>query len=195
MWGPFLRRRIIHADPHPGNYVILDDGRLAVLDFGATKELSIPFAAAYWDIVTAALRREPIDIFEVLQETGFSFGEDAEATRVWCRKLGDIVERPMRRDFYDWRTCEIALDARTHYLGEANTAVRVRGPAESLMFYRAAIGLGGDFRMLAGAGNYRRVLQEVVDTAWESVEEDYRQGVINAGVNPNPWLPGEKDES
>lgn len=30
---------LLHADPHPGNFLILPDGRLGVLDFGAVKEL------------------------------------------------------------------------------------------------------------------------------------------------------------
>ena len=29
----------LHADPHPGNFRVLDDGRLGVLDFGAVKHL------------------------------------------------------------------------------------------------------------------------------------------------------------
>lgn len=30
---------LLHADPHPGNYQLTDDGRLAVLDFGAVAEV------------------------------------------------------------------------------------------------------------------------------------------------------------
>ncbi len=36
----------IHADPHPGNFLFMDDGRLGLLDFGCTKTLSAPFSAA-----------------------------------------------------------------------------------------------------------------------------------------------------
>ena len=32
--GP-ARAGLLHADPHPGNYRVLGDGRLGVLDFGA----------------------------------------------------------------------------------------------------------------------------------------------------------------
>jgi predicted unusual protein kinase regulating ubiquinone biosynthesis (AarF/ABC1/UbiB family) len=30
---------IVHADPHPDDVLVLDDGRLAILDFGATREV------------------------------------------------------------------------------------------------------------------------------------------------------------
>ena len=40
---PLLRRRpragLLHADPHPGNFRLLADGRLGVLDFGAVARL------------------------------------------------------------------------------------------------------------------------------------------------------------
>ena len=31
--------RLLHADPHPGNFRLLEDGRLGVLDFGAVDRL------------------------------------------------------------------------------------------------------------------------------------------------------------
>ena len=42
--GPLLfsgppRAGLLHADPHPGNFRLLDDGRLVVLDFGAVDRL------------------------------------------------------------------------------------------------------------------------------------------------------------
>ena len=36
--GPALAH-LLHADPHPGNFRLLDDGRLAILDFGAVDRL------------------------------------------------------------------------------------------------------------------------------------------------------------
>ena len=40
IWMPFLTDGVIHADPHPGNFILMPDGRMAVLDFGSVKELS-----------------------------------------------------------------------------------------------------------------------------------------------------------
>ena len=39
MIGGPQRVGMLHADPHPGNYRLLDDGRLGVLDFGAVNRL------------------------------------------------------------------------------------------------------------------------------------------------------------
>jgi predicted unusual protein kinase regulating ubiquinone biosynthesis (AarF/ABC1/UbiB family) len=38
-WGAPLRHRLLNADPNPGNYLVLPDGRTAFLDFGCAVEL------------------------------------------------------------------------------------------------------------------------------------------------------------
>jgi predicted unusual protein kinase regulating ubiquinone biosynthesis (AarF/ABC1/UbiB family) len=59
-----VRAGRLHGDPHPGNFRLLPDGRLVVLDFGATEALPHgwparlgPFLAAGRDGDTAALHR------------------------------------------------------------------------------------------------------------------------------------------
>lgn len=37
VFGSFHRFAVLHADPHPGNYLFLDDGSVAFLDFGCVK--------------------------------------------------------------------------------------------------------------------------------------------------------------
>jgi predicted unusual protein kinase regulating ubiquinone biosynthesis (AarF/ABC1/UbiB family) len=61
--GP-VRARRLHGDPHPGNFRLLPDGRLVVLDFGATEALPHgwpgrlgPFLVAGRDGDAAALHR------------------------------------------------------------------------------------------------------------------------------------------
>ena len=39
LWSGPARAGLLHADPHPGNFRLLADGRLGVLDFGAVKQL------------------------------------------------------------------------------------------------------------------------------------------------------------
>ncbi len=41
-----FRFRLFNGDPHPGNYLFHDDGRVTLLDFGCVKELPEPAAAA-----------------------------------------------------------------------------------------------------------------------------------------------------
>ncbi|KAK3244688.1 hypothetical protein CYMTET_45716 [Cymbomonas tetramitiformis] len=36
----FLETGFLHADPHPGNFMIMDDGRLCIMDYGMMTEIS-----------------------------------------------------------------------------------------------------------------------------------------------------------
>ncbi|MDA3920830.1 MAG: AarF/ABC1/UbiB kinase family protein [Salinisphaera sp.] len=45
----------LHADPHPGNFGITDDGRIALYDYGCVKYLDVPTRLALRDIIAAAL--------------------------------------------------------------------------------------------------------------------------------------------
>jgi predicted unusual protein kinase regulating ubiquinone biosynthesis (AarF/ABC1/UbiB family) len=50
-----LRYGMLYADPHPGNYRFLPDGRVAFLDFGCIKELSPEMVAGMKRYMGAAL--------------------------------------------------------------------------------------------------------------------------------------------
>src|SRR5256885_1608634 len=100
IWGPFFAARRIHADPHPGNFLIMEDGRLGVLDFGATKVLSEKFAATYRSFLVANANgvRRP-EVGPALERAGFTFhAQDVEDAYQLCDQLADIVERPIPQD-------------------------------------------------------------------------------------------------
>ncbi|GIW71241.1 MAG: hypothetical protein KatS3mg102_0783 [Planctomycetota bacterium] len=164
IWGPFLRQGLIHADPHPGNYIVLPQGRLGVLDFGATRQLSPRFVLAYWKLVTEALAGKPRDLVAILETAGFRIEGEREQARAWLDGLAAIVERPLAPS-YDWGQCRIAIHCREHATRHLGTALRCRAPVESLMFYRAAAGLAGDLRLLRARGPFRAVLERTIATA------------------------------
>ncbi len=68
--GPALTG-LLHADPHPGNFRLLPDGRFGVLDFGATKSLPNGMPPAIGRLLTLALREDAETVAEGLREEGF----------------------------------------------------------------------------------------------------------------------------
>ena len=52
------RARLLHADPHPGNFRVTEDGRLGVLDFGAVNRLPHGLPPAMGRVLTEALAGE-----------------------------------------------------------------------------------------------------------------------------------------
>ena len=71
---PLLRRPprvgLLHADPHPGNFQLLDDGRLLVIDFGAVARLPEGLPRPLSMMVRLALENRPDDLLALLRARG-----------------------------------------------------------------------------------------------------------------------------
>ncbi len=65
------RARLLHADPHPGNFRVTDDGRLGVLDFGAVNRLPNGLPPAMGRVLTEALAGEAAALEAGLRREGF----------------------------------------------------------------------------------------------------------------------------
>ena len=79
--GP-ARAGLLHADPHPGNFRLLEDGRLGVIDYGAVNRLPSGLPPAMGSLVAAALCGEAAELELGLRTEGFikpSLTVDAEA--------------------------------------------------------------------------------------------------------------------
>jgi predicted unusual protein kinase regulating ubiquinone biosynthesis (AarF/ABC1/UbiB family) len=62
---------LLHADPHPGNFRMLDDGRLGVVDFGAVARLPEGHPEPIGRLVRLALAGDADAVFEGLRDEGF----------------------------------------------------------------------------------------------------------------------------
>ncbi len=67
--GP-LRHRLLNGDPHPGNVLFLDDGRVAFLDFGFFKTMSDEEVAQLIASTRATYEGDAQGLFDVISELG-----------------------------------------------------------------------------------------------------------------------------
>jgi ubiquinone biosynthesis protein len=70
-----LARGLVHADPHPGNFLVTADGHLALLDFGCVLELTAAERAAYARLVLAIAAGDRAAVAARLAEAGFVAAE------------------------------------------------------------------------------------------------------------------------
>ncbi len=63
--------RMLHADPHPGNFRVTDDGRLGVLDFGAVNRLPKGLPSPIGRLLTDGLAGEAAGLEAGLRGEGF----------------------------------------------------------------------------------------------------------------------------
>ena len=163
IWGPFYASRLIHADPHPGNFLVLPDGRLGVLDFGATKLLSVKFANVYRRLLERnAEGKSRQDVGTILKEAGFRFTGDHDDAVDFCDRVADIVERPILTEEYDFGADPMVVDTRKVFQQNPGVALQIKPPPEAVMFYRSAAGLAQDLRLLKMKGRFRELLGEIV---------------------------------
>src|SRR6201991_2798540 len=70
-FGSIYHLQQFNADPHPGNYILMKDGRVAFLDFGMTKKLDREQILLEQRAFDAASRDDPEAFREALHELGF----------------------------------------------------------------------------------------------------------------------------
>jgi predicted unusual protein kinase regulating ubiquinone biosynthesis (AarF/ABC1/UbiB family) len=61
----------LHADPHPGNFRLIEDGRLGVLDFGAAARLPDGFPPALGRLTRYAVDGDGAAVLELMRAQGF----------------------------------------------------------------------------------------------------------------------------
>src|SRR5256714_2227343 len=78
--GPPYRHGHFSADPHPGNYMLMDDGRVAFIDFGMNKKLSRDRVAQEMRWLRAVMERDADSLREQLASLGYFDPADAKVT-------------------------------------------------------------------------------------------------------------------
>lgn len=82
---------VFHADPHPGNILLLDDGRLGLLDFGSVGRLDALLRAALQQFLLAIDRGDPAGLYDALLEVMVR-PDDVDEQRLQ-RALGQFMAR------------------------------------------------------------------------------------------------------
>jgi predicted unusual protein kinase regulating ubiquinone biosynthesis (AarF/ABC1/UbiB family) len=162
-FGPFFGHGRIHADPHPGNYLVLPDGRLGLLDFGSIKQFSSRFVEANRRMFRQALQREPMDLVALVREVGFEVELEETEASSFLSELVHIAGRPVRDNHYDFSACTVNRDMRQLFARNTGRFLKIRPPAEAVMFFRATGGLTQNLQRVGARGDFRRVYHEVAE--------------------------------
>ncbi|MFQ3581549.1 MAG: AarF/ABC1/UbiB kinase family protein [Chloracidobacterium sp.] len=80
-----------HADPHPGNFLVLPDGRLALLDFGMVQTMSASTRKALADMVRAATQGRLDEVVDGFYRIGLVSPDTPRAqARAAIAQIGEI---------------------------------------------------------------------------------------------------------
>lgn len=164
IWGPFLLTGAIHSDPHPGNFLLLPDGRVGVLDFGAIKQMSPAWVDVNRRLFRGVVKGETFDVIRLSEESGFTF-EPWDGSRAFVQAVLDIATQPVRSRDFDYGACGISRDLRNLFLKHAPKLGAIRPPKESVQFYRAIGGLTQNLENLKARGDFQGLYEELLALA------------------------------
>jgi predicted unusual protein kinase regulating ubiquinone biosynthesis (AarF/ABC1/UbiB family) len=165
-FGSIYHLQHFNADPHPGNFILMADGRVAFLDFGMTKKLDREQILLEQRAFDAASRDDPEAFREALHDLGFIKKPsklDAERLLEHMRAVGgwfvtedrDLEITPRRV----MKIIESTNDPRSEYF---DLMRRESLPADELMGRRMEIGVVAVLGQLRAKRNWHRIAREWV---------------------------------
>lgn len=146
----FHEEQFLHADPHPGNFLLTPDRKIAFLDFGCVRTYSPAFTDGWLRILVAKWKGRTDDLPERFDQLGFTRlrgGKGLSADQL--SGLLDIVCAPFLEDRdFDWATFK-PQKAMEGYFMKNLEIVRFASPPEATFYFRV---MGGNFSLFSSAG-------------------------------------------
>ena len=158
--GP-QRAGMLHADPHPGNFRLLPDGRLGVIDFGAVARLPQGHPEPIGRLTRLALAGEADAVLAGLRAEGFvkpDVGVDAGAVLDFLMPMLEPIAVDEFRFTRSWLRAEAARIASPK--GQAYQLGRqLNLPPSYLLIHRVTLGSIGVLCQLEARAPYRSILE------------------------------------
>ena len=96
----------VHADPHPGNFLIDKDSNLIAIDFGCIKNIPEDFYIPYFELASIENLNNPILFEEKLYQLEILRSDDDAETVVFFKKLFhdllSLFSLPLHSDTFDF---------------------------------------------------------------------------------------------
>lgn len=168
MFRSIYQHRLFNADPHPGNYLFPDDGRLVMLDFGCVKELPEWMVAAMRRYCRAALRGERVEFERAIIDAFKLDPAEPEAFALY-RDFILYCLKPYLKDEEFAFTTEYTGASIDHLLDGMNKMVFKNGfipripnlpsvPADFTFISRLQWGFYSVLTLLGARGNWHRMV-------------------------------------
>lgn len=96
----------VHADPHPGNFIIDKNNKLVAIDFGCIKQVPEEFYIPYFELAQPSVIDNPVLFNEKLYELEILRLDDSPQEVIYFTKLFhdllSLFTKPFHGDFFDF---------------------------------------------------------------------------------------------
>jgi predicted unusual protein kinase regulating ubiquinone biosynthesis (AarF/ABC1/UbiB family) len=156
------RAGLLHADPHPGNFRILADGRLGVIDFGAVARLPGGHPEPIGRLVRLALAGDAQAVADGLRDEGFIKPDDEIDAEAVLRFLRPMIE-PVAVEEFRFTRAWLRSEA-TRLSSPRSPAYQLSRklnlPPSYLLIHRVTLGSIGVLCQLEAQASYRAILEK-----------------------------------
>jgi predicted unusual protein kinase regulating ubiquinone biosynthesis (AarF/ABC1/UbiB family) len=156
------RQYVFNGDPHPGNYLLADDGRVAFLDFGLVKHFAEDEIDQFAVLIRAMIDRDPT-VFRAAAEAQEVLRPGAPFTDQeifdWFAAYYELIldDEPITvTPEYSGRLLYQTFDARTHEILRHTNV-----PPTFALIQRINLGLFSILGQLEATANWRAISEEL----------------------------------
>ncbi|MEM1112360.1 MAG: AarF/ABC1/UbiB kinase family protein [Pseudomonadota bacterium] len=152
MLSELFELRMVQTDPNFANYQYRNtDGKIVLLDFGATRRFKATFVRNYRKLAGAAMAGDAEGVVAAAEKVGYAMGDENSEYRAIVLELFLLALEPLKVDeAYDFGDSPIAPDMQE--LGQRVTEFKdfwQAPPTDAVYFHRK---LGGMFMLAARLG-------------------------------------------
>lgn len=140
----------VHADPHPGNFLMQPNGKLGVIDFGCVKEIPEDFYKGYFKLIRKDIVKNDNEIEEAFLELGIIYDTDSEKDKKFFikvfKEMISLLGRPFHSETFDFADDAyfkeiFDLSERLSNMKELKNSRQARGSRHALYINRTYFGL------------------------------------------------------
>lgn len=158
------RLGLLHADPHPGNFRILPDGRMGVVDFGAVAQLPDGLPPAIGPLLRAAIDGDADAVTAGLRAEGFLRPGTRIEPEVLSAYLAPFLEPATTETFTfsrEWLRAQ-ALRVSTPGIEGMATSIKINLPPDYLLIHRVWLGGIGVLSQLGATAPFKAICEESI---------------------------------
>lgn len=142
--------RAVHADPHPGNFIITTDYKLGIIDFGCVKVIPQEFYNVYYRLLDADILTDKKKRDFVFEQLRFVYPTDTPKEREFFMgiftKLVELLARPFRSENFDFANDDyfnelFSFGETLANMKELRESKKARGVGEAIYINRTYFGL------------------------------------------------------
>lgn len=157
--GP-SRTGLLHADPHPGNFRVLADGRLGVVDYGAVARLPDGLPRPMGELIRRGVEGDWEAVAAGLREEGFLLPQTRFDAEALAEYLGPFIVGAQTDEFTfdrEWLRAQ-AYRVATPTQENFSNAFKLNLPPEYLLIHRVWLGGIGVLSQLEATVGFRGLL-------------------------------------